>query len=60
MNQKKTEEIIKILEYLLKLSKIRDKTENPLKTGDDIWAHQIKTCLSILKDEQTREKLQKD
>jgi len=51
MDQEKIEESIKILEYLLELSKIRDKMENPLKTGDDIWAHQIKTCLSILKDE---------
>jgi len=60
MNQEKIEECIKILEYLLELSKIRDKVENPLEAGEDIWCHQIKTCLSILKDEQTREKLQKD
>jgi len=51
MNQEKIQECVKILEYLLELSKIRDKTEKPLETGEDIWCHQIKTCLSILKDE---------
>ena len=51
MDQEKIEKCIKILEFLLRLSKVRDETENPLKAGDDIWAHQIKTCLSILKDE---------
>tara|TARA_R110000751_G_scaffold231309_1_gene332680 strand:- start:763 stop:918 length:156 start_codon:yes stop_codon:yes gene_type:complete len=51
MNQEKTEECIKILEYLLELSKIRDKMENPLEIGEDIWCHQIKTCLLILKDD---------
>jgi len=47
----KIPECIKILEYLLQLSKIRDQLENPNKKGDDIWAHQLKTCISILKDE---------
>jgi len=51
MNQEKIKECIKILEYLLELSKIRDKTEKPHKAGEDVWCHQIKTCLSILKDE---------
>jgi len=51
MNQEKIQECVKILEYLLELSKIRDKAEKPLETGEDIWCHQIKTCLSILKDE---------
>ena len=51
MDQEKIEESIKILEYLLELSKIRDKMENPHKAGEDVWCHQIKTCLSILKDE---------
>mgnify|MGYP001187910841 FL=1 len=44
-------ECIKILEYLLQLSKIRDNMENPNSTGEDIWCHQLKTCLEILKDE---------
>jgi len=54
MNNKtleKVPEVIKILEYLLQLSKIRDGMENPNQTGDDIWAHQLKICISILKDE---------
>ena len=54
MNNKSLEKIpecIKILEYLLKLSKIRDEMENPNQVGDDIWVHQLKTCISILKDE---------
>ena len=45
-------ECIKILEYLLQLSKIRDRMENPNQAGDDIWAHQLKTCIKILKDEE--------
>ena len=44
-------ECVKILEYLLELSKIRDAMENPDQAGDDIWCHQLKTCISILKDE---------
>ena len=54
MNNKTLEkipEVIKILEYLLQLSKIRDGMENPNQAGDDIWTHQLKTCISILKDE---------
>jgi len=54
MNNKTLERIpecIKILEYLLQLSKIRDNVENPNRTGEDIWCHQLKTCLEILKDE---------
>ena len=47
----KIPECIKILEYLLELSKIRDRMENPEQTGDDVWCHQLKTCISILKDE---------
>ena len=45
-------ECVKILEYLLQLSKIRDERENPNQTGDDIWTHQLKTCIEILKDEK--------
>ena len=54
MNNKTLEkipEVIKILEYLLQISKIRDRMENPESEGDDIWTHQLKTCISILKDE---------
>ena len=48
----KIPECIKILEYLLQLSKIRDGMENPNQAGDDIWTHQLKTCIKILKDEE--------
>jgi|TARA_Y100001970_G_scaffold285099_1_gene403928 hypothetical protein len=47
----KIPEVIKILEYLLELSKIRDNMENPSKAGEDIWCSQLRTCLNILKDE---------
>jgi len=47
----KIPECIKILEYLLELSKIRDRMENPESEGEDIWCNQLKVCLQILKDE---------
>ena len=49
-------ECIKILEYLLELSKIRDAMENPDQAGEDIWCHHLKTCISILKDEWYNQK----
>tara|TARA_A100001201_G_scaffold60900_2_gene58212 strand:- start:1042 stop:1206 length:165 start_codon:yes stop_codon:yes gene_type:complete len=54
MNNKTLERIpecIKILEYLLQLSKIRDRMENPESEGEDVWCNQLRVCLQILKDE---------
>jgi len=54
MNNKTLEkipEVIKILEYLLQISKIRDRMENPESEGEDIWCNQLRVCLEILKDE---------
>tara|TARA_B100001245_G_C22475636_1_gene242862 strand:+ start:89 stop:256 length:168 start_codon:yes stop_codon:yes gene_type:complete len=53
MEKERLDHCVDILEFLLKLSETRDKMENPLKTGDDIWCHQLKTCINLLKSNET-------
>ena len=53
MEKERLDHCVDILEFLLQLSETRDKMENPLKTGDDIWCHQLKTCINLLKSNET-------
>jgi hypothetical protein len=53
MEKERLDHCVDILEFLLHLSEVRDKMENPLKTGDDIWCHQLKTCINLLKLNET-------
>ena len=53
MEKERLDHCVDILEFLLKLSQTRDKMENPHESGDDIWCHQLKTCIDLLKINET-------
>ena len=53
MEKERLDHCVGILEFLLQLAQTRDKVENPHKKGDDIWCHQLKTCINLLKSNET-------
>ena len=53
MEKEQLDRCVDMLEFLLQLAQTRDKVENPHKNGDDIWCHQLKTCINLLKLNET-------
>ena len=51
MKQESIKKAMVILDYLLKLSLIRDKKENPHSSGQDVWTYNIQKCINLLKNE---------
>jgi len=53
MKKERLDRCIDILKFLLQLAQTRDKIDNPHKKGDDIWCHQLKTCIDLLSSNET-------